>query len=131
MCSRDDDPTQHDIERPDSLATYDRLLNIQPPIDWQANIDAAVADVRAMSEALVFAKAEITRLRREAEWNVNDAMNENIEQYTLTVTLPLKEEITFLRSVLTQIAEEDYRGNEPWERQLAKRALREYSGAVE
>jgi hypothetical protein len=114
MCSRDDDPTQHDI----------------PRVDWQASIDAAVADVRAMSEALVFAKAEITRLRREAEWNVNDAMNENIEQYTLTVTLPLKEEITFLRSVLTQIAEEDYRGNEPWTRQLAKRALREYSGAV-
>ena len=57
-------------------------------------------------------------------------LNTIIETYTLEVTAPLKEEITFLRSVLTQIAEEDYRGNEPWTRQLAKRALREYSGAV-
>jgi protein tyrosine/serine phosphatase len=87
MCSRDDDPTQHDL----------------PRIDWQANIDAALTDVRAMSEALVFARVEIARL---------------------------KEEITFLRGVLTTIAEEDYRGNEPYARRLARNALPFYPRRV-
>jgi len=52
MCGNpDDDPSMHDT----------------PRIDWQPELDAAILDVRAMSEALVFAKAEIKRLKRIAD----------------------------------------------------------------
>jgi hypothetical protein len=66
MCSRDDDPTQHDIPI--------------PPIDWQARIDEAIYDVRAMAEALVFARSEILRLNKELDNRIDTDLVQEIKR---------------------------------------------------